>query len=368
MVCRKCSTSLPENAVYCHLCGAKQTLKQERKQNVKRRGNGQGSAYKRGKSWTASATCYVDGVRITKTKGGFKSKKEALEYIPALYAEGKKAKTVQTLRALYGPWRDSAMVKLSPSRQTAYKIAWKKLENIAHTDIANITIADLQRVIDEKAPTFYPARDIKSLLSHLYKRACAQGDAPANLAQYIELPPLEEAERQPFTKDEVQRIWDAFSREDIFAGYVLLMIYTGMMPGELIKCEKSMIDWERREIIGCGIKTKERKLKPIVVADIVLPVLKTLCDATQGDKLLGMKKNDFYTEFDAAMRRIGCRDLTPYSCRHTTGTELALSEANIPPSVIQRVMRHAKFTTTQRYIHPDSGAALSAINKIKIIN
>lgn len=362
MKCKKCGTNLPEEAVYCFACGAKQCS--DARKGVKRRGNGQGTVYKRGNVWEARVTRFVGGSRITLKKSGFQRKKDALDYLPVLSASKQKVKSIPTLRALYDPWCQSAMAKLSSSKQTAYRIAWDKLSDIADVEIPELTIADLQDAIDRKAPTFYPARDMKSLLSHLYKRACAQGDIPSNLAQFIELPKLEERERQPFTRDEMQRIWDAFSRNDIFAGYVLLMIYTGMMPGELLKCEKSMIDWERMEIVGCGIKTKERKTKPIVIANILLPVLETLCNSTDDDKLVNMSRNDFYDAFDAAMKRFGCRDLTPYSCRHTTGTELALSEANIPPSVIQRVMRHAKFTTTQRYIHPDSSDAHAAVNSI----
>ena len=73
-----------------------------------------------------------------------------------------------------------------------------------------------------------------------------------------------------------------------------------------------------------------------------------------------MNKDRFYKEYYAALERAGVRGLTPYSCRHTTATALALG--NIAPSVIQQVMRHAKFTTTQRYIHPDRASALAEVN------
>lgn len=357
MICRKCKQEVPDGA-YCLMCGAKQEITHGKK----RRGNGQGYARKRGNTWQAELGIYKNGTRITLTKGGFKTKKEALEYVPQLAK--KRRKDVPTLRNLYDPWSESAMLKLSQSKQTSYNIAWGKLKRIADIEITELTIADLQSVIDKETPTHYTARDAKTLLSHLYKRACAQGDVPSNLAQYIELPKLEEKEQQPFTREEINNIWRAFDSGDMFAGYVLVMIYSGMMPGELLKLEKDMIHLDDREIVGCGIKTKERKTKPIVIADVIVPVLESLCEAVKGERLVCIKRNDFYNEFDAAMKRFGCRDLTPYSCRHTTGTELA-ADATIPPSIIQRVMRHTKFSTTQRYIHPDSSAALDAVNKIE---
>ena len=46
-----------------------------------------------------------------------------------------------------------------------------------------------------------------------------------------------------------------------------------MMPGELMQAEKNMTHWDTQEIIGCGLKAKKRKETPIVIADIVVPVL-----------------------------------------------------------------------------------------------
>ncbi len=61
------------------------------------------------------------------------------------------------------------------------------------------------------------------------------------------------------------------------------MIYSGMMPGELFIARKDMIDWGAQHIMGCGLKTKKRKETPIVVANLVLPVLKN-CVNKQTEK------------------------------------------------------------------------------------
>ena len=75
-----------------------------------------------------------------------------------------------------------------------------------------------------------------------------------------------------------------------------------------------------------------------------------------------MTKDRFYPAFHDALARCGARNLKPYSCRHTTATALALG--NIAPSVIQEVMRHTKFSTAQRYIHPDMTASHAAVNTV----
>ena len=157
-------------------------------------------------------------------------------------------------------------------------------------------------------------------------------------------------------------MWAAFSNGDTFVGYLLLMIYSGMMPGELLACQKQMIDFERCEIYGCGKKTKIRKNGVIVFADAVRPVLEELCTLYDGEKLYPRAEKYFYEDYHKAISRMGIRDLPPYSCRHTTGTEAA--KQNLNAATIQKIMRHSKIATSQRYIHLGTDEAHSAINSI----
>ena len=243
-------------------------------------------------------------------------------------------------------------------------IAWKKLSSLADVEIDKINIEMLQNCIDKKANTYYPAKDMKTILSHLFKRAVAEGNARTNLAEFIRLPSLEEKEMQPFFEDELKKLWDAYGSGDRFIGFILLMVYSGMMPGELLTMKADMIDWEKNEINGCGLKTKKRKQTPIVFPNMIGPVLSDLAENSKSKigYLVGMNRDNFYKEYHAALQRAGVRNLPPYSCRHTTATALALG--NIAPSVIQEVMRHTKFSTTQRYIHPDTKSAHDAVNAL----
>lgn len=364
MICPKCRAELPENARFCCQCVKKLA---ERKPGAKTRGNGQGTAIKRGNTWTAIWTTeiYPDAEKKTihqvrKWKGGFKTKREALAYAAAPPKEEKRA---PTLRSYWTDWSTSDLLDLSKSKQTAFKIAWGKLEELAPIRIDELTIGRLQECVDNNAPTYYPAKDMKTVLSHLFKRAVAEGNARTNLSEFIRLPPLEEKEMQPFTEEELYKLWNAYGDGDRIIGFVLLMIYTGMMPGELAKFTPDMVDWDKGEIVGCGLKTKKRKQTPIVFPDMMEPVLRHLIETSSGAKyVVGMNRWTFYDEYHEALKKAGVRDLPPYSCRHTTATALALG--NIAPSVIQEVMRHTKFSTTQRYIHPDRKAALDAVNTI----
>ena len=366
MICVKCGKDAPD-APYCALCGWKQS---ENPVKRTKRGNGEGCVYKQGKTWYAKITLYSvssvneNGKKVfrqkRRKKGGFSTKKDALAYIETLRAP--ESRTAPTLLALYTAWEKNDLPKLSADKKSAYKKARERMDSLMGRRIDSITVADMQSIIDTEASSYYTARDIKTLFSHLFKKALPDQYVSDNLAQYLVLPELKEKEAQPFTAEEVQKMWSAFAAGDTFVGYLLLMIYTGMMPGELMACRKDMIDYDRCEIWGCGKKTKKRKEVPIVFPAFIAPVLEALCAYSGSEKLQPHAPDNWYTKYHDTAKRIGVRDLPPYSCRHTTGTEAA--RLNLSAPIIQGVMRHSKITTTQRYIHLGSESIHAAVEQM----
>ncbi len=366
MQCVKCRREVPDGP-YCCQCGAKQSAPRSKG----RRANGTGGAYKRGKTWTGRATGWSyteeteDGrlIRISHrpTKSGFKTKTEALEWAAKWSADN--APKSPTMADLWRGWSDNDMLKLSRDKQIGYKMAWKRLRPIAGRRIDELTIDDLQKVVNT-APSYYTARDMRTVLSHLYKRAMANRQTTVNLSRFLVLPDLEEKEAQPFSADEVSTFWKAWEAGEVFVGYVLLMIYSGMMPAELKACRKDMIDRDACEIFGCGKKTKQRKKElPIVFPDFLLPVIDALCAASDGEMLLPYGHNQFYDKYHAVLKQLGVRDLPPYSCRHTFGT--AAVEGKNSPEVVRQMLRHATILTQQRYTHLSPAAAHEAANALK---
>ena len=365
MICIKCRKTAPDG-LYCALCGARQNTAAGASRQPRRRGNGMGTVFKRGRTWTAQYTNYTEVTEDGRyrrhyiTKGGFATKKEALLWLEQ--NRNGTGRTVPTLLELWKVYEENDLPKLSKDKQTAYRKARERLECIIGRRIDTLTTSDLQTAVSKNAGTYYTCRDMKNLLSHLYKRACADGFVPSNLAQYITLPELREKETEPFTPDEVRVMWSAWSSGDLFAGYLLLMVYSGMMPGELLSAKIEDIDLDRCEVYRTGKKTTVRKERPIVFAEAVQPVVASLIGGRTKGKLVKANKDRWYTEYHAATRRIGIRDLPPYACRHTTGTQAA--NLGLNSAFIQEVMRHAKITTSQRYIHIGSEQAHAALNEL----
>ena len=360
MICRICKKEIPDGSIYCMFCGYQ--IVREPKE---RRPNGTGYIRKIGGKWQAIVTVY-DPHRRTISKR-FKYKAEAINAVGQLRQEllerVPQKRAAATVEDLYQIWLEASAPKLTKPTQTAYRIAWERIRPLKDRRIDSIGLKDLQALV--AGLPYYPAKDVKSLLSHIYKRACAEQDVTANLSAFIELPKVEEKEAEPFTADEVRRMWSAWESGDDFVGYLLIMIYTGMMPGELMKCEKSMIDLERQQINGAGLKTKERRTKPILLPSAILPIVRHYIESVAGDKLLRPVKDKFYDKFHACLKRIGVRDLTPYSCRHTTATILALDDG-VAPMLITKALRQKQPLITERYKHADEHQILSALERIDL--
>lgn len=367
--CKKCKKSIPDGALFCPWCG----MRQERQKGVKKRGNGSGYAYKRGDTWTVRVRRYISvpsndgGLPTTKiieqTKGGFPTKKEALAYGQTLL--GKAPKKEKTLTDYWELYERNKLQKLSDGKQTNYKKAFERMRAVAMRDISTLTIADLQAVVDSTAETFYPARDIKTVFSALFRMAAADGNANKDLPSFIVLPELKEQGRDAFTPQEIQSIHTLWEKGDTMAGYILVMIGTGMMPGELLKLEKHMIHLDQAQIIGAGLKTRQRKTQSIVLPPLVVSILSALIEQAPKEKLLsGYYYEKFAAQYYATLATAGCRKLPPYSCRHSTATYMA-QNPNIPPAVISRVMRHSA-RMTERYTHIDDEPALLAAQKMDV--
>lgn len=377
MVCRKCSRDLPEDAVYCCYCGIKLSVGT---QNSKAKGNGTGSIYRRSDragwvvAWTVGhkvVTLPSGAVKanpVRKTKSGFKTKKAANEFLSAIIANGEASmvKRTPTVAELYDQYENAPGKKPGSSTLTAYRTAFNRRINPAfgslHIDV--VTLKHMEKAI--KGLTYDPAKDVKDLMSKLFQRAIADGFVTVNPATLLALPEKDSKEIPAWHPLEIEKLWTTYGQGNRIAAACLLMIYTGMMPGELFQLKADMIDFEKRTIIGCGLKTKERKEKPIVLSDTVLPVLRDLAGTSPSRQgfVLGMNKDNFYDQFHEMKKALGIRaEVRPYSSRHSTATELEL--LGVSPSVIASVLRHKNYATTAKhYMDIPTDAALEAVGKI----
>ena len=381
MICPKCKADNPAGAIYCNQCGKKLTT--TKKSRTKSRGNGTGTAFKRGSTWTAQVVVKYEDLppydpanpensrprkKITRSKSGFKTRDAALQYCQILKNGPQKPKEAPILAHYWETFKNGKYESLGRSKKSAYSVAWRRLERIQNTHIDQLTVSDLQNIVADQCKTYNTARDCKTLLTTLFRTAAAEGYVNKDLPSFIQLPKLEETERTPFSDTEQAALWKLYESGDMRAAAPLLMIYTGMMPGEAIALTVDKIDLENRVIIGAGMKTKVRKATPIVLAESIVPVAEALvANARPDGRLWTGRTKTWYKEYYEALAAAGVRPLSPYSCRHTTATALAITEG-IAPQTVRKVMRWANTKMLDRYAHPQTSDALAAVNTLKAVH
>ena len=380
MDCRKCSRDIPEDAVFCCYCGVKQEIIRKRR----KRSNGTGTVFRHRGGWafeyTAGWEMSADGLkRKSHRKSGYKTSKEAEDALAALRASNFEVGEEQTstdrkiiiksVKDLWESYSSSELPKKGKSTQDAYNIAWRKRIKGAIGDrpIDEVTLDDLNALVANC--TYDPAKDVKDLMSILFQRAIVDRQTTVNPTKLMTMPAQSEGEVVPWLPEEVSSLWTAWGNGERIAGYCLLMIYSGMMTGELIKCKEDMILWDEQQIIGCGLKTKKRKKMPIHYPTIIEPILRELCATKSGKRggegyILDVSERVFYDRFSKMKTALGIRpEVIPYSSRHSTGNELSLM--GVQPAVIIGIMRHKNYTTTLRhYTKLPSDVLISTLNQM----
>lgn len=142
---------------------------------------------------------------------------------------------------LYKVVYEQDIVKFSKNRRTSYTTAWNRLESLHNTEISALSLPFLQDFLDELELTHYAIKDIKALLQKLFNYAEQCNYINKNYIKFIRLPDAKETkERVIFSDSDIEKLWNAWNVNGEYAeiaGYILIMIHTGIRTGELMKIE-----------------------------------------------------------------------------------------------------------------------------------
>ena len=339
------------------------------------RPNGAGTAYKRGRTWTA---CITIGWKTTptgraqavrRTKGGFTTKREALTYCQQLQS-APKDKPKLTLQQVYDAWLPAHEARVSKSTMDCYRAAFKYFDDLRYRLIADIDVDELQECLDACPRARRTRENMKAVMGLLYKYAIPRHQATMNLAEYLHTGDNDKSTRPAFTAEQVKLIRQQIGLTP-YAEYVYVLIYTGFRPAELFSLTK---DSYHDGILTGGIKTEAGKDRAVPVSPKVLPIIEehvTNCHGflfprENGEQMTVAYFRDycFYPVLAAAgIQSIPTTEhpayYTPYSCRHTFANLLKVA----PGSDVDKakLIGHADYSTTKKMYQ---SAELEAMKKI----
>ena len=344
--CRKCRAALPEGARFCPSCG---TLQSAQAQKPKSRGNGTGSVYKRGGTYIAVRTLeyYVDengkGHRTTVSKSGFKTKKEALSYLPKLTGETKAEKRkLTTFKQLYDLWEPTHEKNKTKSTMDCYRAAMNHFRPVWHQPILNITIDDLQECMDD-VPGKRTQQNMKAVCGLLYKYAIPRNLATLNMGQYLVVGGEDGLGKEGLPLDALEKLKANVGKVP-YADYIVAQCYLGFRPSELLELDASNYDRKNKAFTG-GAKTEAGRNRIVTVS----PKIQSTIDRLTERKLAGPVfcgpdgrqlsiedyRQAFYKCLDACgiknpvteINGVNRRKYTPHSCRHTFSTLMKAVQA-----------------------------------------
>ena len=341
MKCRKCRAEIPDGSRYCLRCEVPQQVNQA----TKSRGNGTGSVFKRGGTWTAvrvlgytSEEVEVDGQKrkklhkTTRSKGGFRTKKEALEYLPQLGIPARKK--APTWAALYDAWKPTH--RAGKSTMDCYAAAEKWFRPIWPLRFDEVDIDDLQECLDDCPKGKRTRENMKALAGLLYKYAIPRHLADLNLGQYLIVGAGDTSEKQALPEDALEAIRSAVGRVQ-GADYILAQCYLGFRPSELLALDAASYDRKERAFVG-GAKTDAGRDRVVTVSPKIQPIIDRLtADKIGGPVFCGpggrtMTIEQYRAMFYSALDACGVDNplegpegakrhrYTPHSCRHTFAT------------------------------------------------
>ena len=337
---------------------------------TKSRGNGQGTAYRRGRTWEA---CVVIGWKIPSDpekppypkkhrKGGFPTKSAALAYCMTFDPENR-SRPKMTLEQVYDEWSEKYTPRVSETTMAGYSAAYKHFAKLHPLLIDTITASDLQDCMDacKKGKRTHQMMKVTAGLIWAYALDSDYVDKDVTKNLYTGKGTSEQ--REPLTDDEVKTIRKAICEEP-YAEYVYALCYLGFRPGEFLKLKKTDLHTEDglMYLVG-GSKTaagKDRRVPvPSAISDIINERMNTVGTDYLFPQLTYNRKKEFtgYKEmsdayfrehvFKPLMDRLGIAEgKVPYGARHTYSDKL--KDAAGDDKTKAAIMGHTDYQFTQK--------------------
>lgn len=346
--CIKCSTALPEGAIFCPSCGKRQEAEPRKH---KKRANGTGTISKlagnRAKPWLARRNDVCIGTFKTRTEA-----QKALERVTdATITE----KYNLTFRQIYEEWKPIQERKVSKSQMGCYTTSFNLCPELHDRQFRKLKKSDFQNVIirlEQAGRSKSTCEKMRQLFSQLSKWALAEEIIQVNHALHLDTVAKQLTTKQVLREADIKAIQLSTNRG---ADVVLILIACGCRPNELFNAllENCYDDY----FIG-GSKTDAGRDRPIVISKVGLPAyqkLRAQAIENQGTRLIdgfeGNKDQHNFAkrEFRDLMEEIGRPEISMYCCRHTYITNAA--RCGVDQRVLQQIVGHVDKETTKIYTH-----------------
>lgn len=358
--------------------------------------NGYGSVYKlsgnrrkpfcvrRTESWSISK----DGKLKRKYLyiGYYKTRAEALQ---ALSDYNKNPYTIEndiTFEEVYDKWSDRKFQDISQSNINGYRASVKLCSSIEKMKFRDIKLYHLQAVVDSANKNYPALKKLKTLFKQLFDYAVQNEiiGKDKHIVEYVNIgKPVKSDKHYRFTDDEIQTMW-AWSKNNDYVQVILMLIYSGVRPGELFNLKKSEVNINEKSFYIPKGKN-ENAARKVPIHEKVLPFFINwiekdnstyLINQLNGTKIQFDTNHSQYTEtyWKPLLLDMGIlkytndkgeiKEHSPDDTRHTFTTKW--KESHLDEAMRRRIQGHsAKGIGEQVYTHYDFEKLRSELNKME---
>lgn len=313
----------------------------------------------------------MNGKQIYAYLGYYVTKQEAMTAL-SFYNDSPYdiAKEKATFEKVYELWSEHHFPNVSKNAIVNYKLAYKYCKEIHKTRFKDIRLSHLQGVIDNCGKAYPTRKMILALLNQLSKYALKNDIVEKTYSQFIDVGINEgKANRKPFTKDEIQKLFDNVDRIE-FVDTVLIMIYSGLRVGELLDLKIENIHLDERYMVG-GLKTEAGRNRIIPINKKIEPFVRKYYEKNKDKEYLitNFKGNQMcYSnyrreKFDSIMEKLEMKHV-PHECRHTFAS--LMNSANANRLCVKMIIGHSSCgdITEGTYTHKTLEELIEAIDLI----
>ena len=318
---------------------------------------------------------YIQGKQ--KPIGYFATYEDALAYLVAYNKNPSLFNPSEiTFSEIFKLWSAEHFPKIAKSTSANYTAAYKHCEPLYGKKFITLKISDLQAVIRamSRAKIGYASqKKCRQLLHNLYTYAVKYEiiSASADISKYIDIDKKKIVyPKSPFNTRQLNRVKRlAESEEPLsqWAKVVVMMVYSGVRPSEMLAVKKCDVKLKQRYYIIRDSKTEAGRNRAVPISRKALPYFKLWMDKP-GKTLItvddgaALSYHRFRTRFDNVMDATSCHH-TPHECRHTCATMLDNAGAN--DTAVKRILGHASQGVTKGvYTHKSLHELRKAIDMI----
>lgn len=289
-----------------------------------------------------------------------------------------------TFKEVYELWSEHGLDGLSESSHMVYAAAFKNAKVLHDMPISKIKTDDMENILRGLSSKSKSTVSNVAMVFHKVFNYAIQRDLVAkDYSEYITIKTDSDKKEEihtSLTTKEISLLWENldttiscfYNKKRIYhtpASWLLIMIYTGMRPIELINMKTENIYLNERYMIG-GAKTKNGKNRIIPIHNDIIKLLTNYYDSKNKHLIIyADKKPPSPAQFRKMIKEL-CSLLNmnhlPHDGRHTFAT--FAKRCKIDEFYIQKIMGHTPTGITNRvYTHVEPKELIAEVNKIKFI-